>query len=166
MRRSVTFVGMTGHDHRNTQRFDFGQIHLRIPDQTGQRFRRKVDTDSGRNWTVFRLTPESLSPLSEPGAGFLNRVPWHARLFRRGRPMANTRKTMRRVRQVLKLTHEAGLTQRQIARSLAMSPTTVGELSQTGAPCWSSRERRRKSGACTRTLDARGLPNHTPHLPT
>lgn len=41
--------------------------------------------------------------------------------------MANKRKTMRRVRQVLKLTHEAGLTQRLIARSLSISPTTVGE---------------------------------------
>jgi transposase len=41
--------------------------------------------------------------------------------------MANKRKTMRRVRQVLRLAQEAGLTQRQIARSLAMSPTTVGE---------------------------------------
>ncbi len=34
---------------------------------------------------------------------------------------------MRRVRQVLRLAHEAGLTQRQIARSLKMSPSTVGE---------------------------------------
>ena len=41
--------------------------------------------------------------------------------------MGNTRKTMRRVRQVLKLAQEAGLKQRQIARSLTMSPTTVGE---------------------------------------
>lgn len=41
--------------------------------------------------------------------------------------MANKRKTMRRVRQVLRLAHEAGLTQRQIAHSLTMSPTTVGE---------------------------------------
>jgi transposase len=41
--------------------------------------------------------------------------------------MANKRKTMRRVRQVLQLAHEAKLTQRQIARSLTMSTTTVGE---------------------------------------
>lgn len=41
--------------------------------------------------------------------------------------MTNKRKTMRRVRQVLRLAHEGGLTQRQIARSLTMSPTTVGE---------------------------------------
>ena len=41
--------------------------------------------------------------------------------------MSNKRKTMRRVRQVLRLAHEAGLGQRQIARSLTMSPTTVGE---------------------------------------
>jgi transposase len=41
--------------------------------------------------------------------------------------MANKRKTMRRVRQVMRLAHEAGLTRRQIARSLAISPTTVGE---------------------------------------
>ena len=41
--------------------------------------------------------------------------------------MANTRKSMRKIRHVLKLAREAGLTQRQIARSLAMSPTTVGE---------------------------------------
>lgn len=41
--------------------------------------------------------------------------------------MANKRKTMRRVRQVLRLAQEAGLTQREIARALAMSPTTVGE---------------------------------------
>ena len=34
---------------------------------------------------------------------------------------------MRRVRQVLRLSHEGGLTQRQIARSLTMSPTTAGE---------------------------------------
>jgi len=34
---------------------------------------------------------------------------------------------MRRVRQVLRLAEEAGLTQRQISRSLRMSPTTVGE---------------------------------------
>lgn len=41
--------------------------------------------------------------------------------------MANTRKSMRKIRHVLKLARETGLTQRQIARSLAMSPTTVGE---------------------------------------
>jgi transposase len=34
---------------------------------------------------------------------------------------------MRKIRQVLKLARESGLTKRQIARSLAMSPTTVGE---------------------------------------
>ena len=34
---------------------------------------------------------------------------------------------MRKVRQVLRLAHEAGLGIRQIARSLSMSPTTVGE---------------------------------------
>ena len=34
---------------------------------------------------------------------------------------------MRKVRQVLRLAHEAGLGKRQIARSLSMSPTTVGE---------------------------------------
>jgi transposase len=41
--------------------------------------------------------------------------------------MANKRKTMRRVRQVLRLAGEVGLNQRQIARSLRMSPTTVGD---------------------------------------
>lgn len=34
---------------------------------------------------------------------------------------------MRKVRQVLRLAHEAGLRKRQIARSLSMSPTTVGK---------------------------------------
>lgn len=34
---------------------------------------------------------------------------------------------MRKIRHVLKLAWESGLTKRQIARSLAMSPTTVGE---------------------------------------
>ena len=41
--------------------------------------------------------------------------------------MANKRKSMRKIRQVLRLAGEAGLVQRQIARSLSMSPTTVGE---------------------------------------
>ncbi len=41
--------------------------------------------------------------------------------------MTNRRKSMRKVRQVLRLAHEAGLGIRQIARSLSMSPTTVGE---------------------------------------
>ena len=41
--------------------------------------------------------------------------------------MANKRKSMRKVREVLRLAHEAGLNQRQVARSLALSPTTVGE---------------------------------------
>ena len=41
--------------------------------------------------------------------------------------MANRRKSMRKVRQVLRLAQEAGLGKRQIARSLSMSPTTVGE---------------------------------------
>jgi len=34
---------------------------------------------------------------------------------------------MRKVREVLRLAQEAGLNQRQVARSLALSPTTVGE---------------------------------------
>ena len=34
---------------------------------------------------------------------------------------------MRRIRQILRLAWEAGLKQRQIARSLTMSPATVGE---------------------------------------
>jgi DNA-binding transcriptional regulator LsrR (DeoR family) len=42
--------------------------------------------------------------------------------------MANTRKSMRKIRHVLKLAREAGLTQRQIARSLAMSPEKVCDL--------------------------------------
>ncbi len=41
--------------------------------------------------------------------------------------MANKRKTMRRIRQILRLAWESGLGQRQIARSLSISPTTVGE---------------------------------------
>ena len=41
--------------------------------------------------------------------------------------MANKRKSMRKIRQVLRLAAEAGLTRRQIARSLGMSATTVGE---------------------------------------
>jgi transposase len=41
--------------------------------------------------------------------------------------MANKRKSMRKVREVLRLAQEAGLNQRQVARSLALSPTTVGE---------------------------------------
>ena len=41
--------------------------------------------------------------------------------------MANRRTSMRRIRQVLRLAWEAGLKQRQIARSLTMSPATVGE---------------------------------------
>ena len=41
--------------------------------------------------------------------------------------MANKRTLMRKVRQVLRLATEAGLNQRQIARSLSLSPTTVGE---------------------------------------
>ena len=41
--------------------------------------------------------------------------------------MTNRRKSMRKIRQVLKLALEAGLGRRQIARSLSMSPTTVAE---------------------------------------
>jgi transposase len=41
--------------------------------------------------------------------------------------MANKRKSMRKVREVLRLAVEAGLNQRQVARSLSLSPTTVGE---------------------------------------
>ncbi len=41
--------------------------------------------------------------------------------------MANQRKSMRKIRQVLRLAIEAELGRRQIARSLSMSPTTVGE---------------------------------------
>jgi transposase len=41
--------------------------------------------------------------------------------------MANKRKSMRKVREVLRLALEAGLNRRQVARSLALSPTTVGE---------------------------------------
>jgi len=46
---------------------------------------------------------------------------------------------MRRVRQVLRLAHEAGVTQRQIARSVRMSPTTVGEClrrAKRAGLCW------------------------------
>lgn len=53
--------------------------------------------------------------------------------------MANTRKSMRKIRHVLKLARETGLTQRQIARSLSMSPTTVGEYLRRAAQaglCW------------------------------
>ena len=41
--------------------------------------------------------------------------------------MANRRKSMRKIRHVLKLAQESGLTKRQIARSLSLSATTVGE---------------------------------------
>lgn len=41
--------------------------------------------------------------------------------------MPNTRKSMRKIRHVLKLARESGLSTRAIARSLAMSPTSVGE---------------------------------------
>jgi transposase len=41
--------------------------------------------------------------------------------------MANKRKTMRKIRQVLRLSWEAGLVKRQVARSLSMSPITVAE---------------------------------------
>ena len=41
--------------------------------------------------------------------------------------MANTRKSMRKIRQVLRLAWESDLGKRQIARSLSMSATTVGE---------------------------------------
>ena len=41
--------------------------------------------------------------------------------------MANKRKSMRKVRQVLRLAWEAGLKQREISRSLSLSPTTVAE---------------------------------------
>ena len=41
--------------------------------------------------------------------------------------MANKRKSMRTVREVLRLAQEAGLNQRQVARRLSLSPTTVGE---------------------------------------
>jgi transposase len=41
--------------------------------------------------------------------------------------MANKRKSMRKIRQVLRLAWEVGLRQRQIAGSLSISPTTVGE---------------------------------------
>ena len=41
--------------------------------------------------------------------------------------MANTRKSMRKIRQVLRLAWETGLVKRQVARSLSMSATTVGE---------------------------------------
>jgi len=41
--------------------------------------------------------------------------------------MANKRKSMRKVRQVLRLAWEAGLRQREISRSLSLSPTTVAE---------------------------------------
>ena len=41
--------------------------------------------------------------------------------------MTNRRKSMRKIRHVLKLALEAGLGRRQIARSLSMSPTTVAE---------------------------------------
>jgi len=41
--------------------------------------------------------------------------------------MANKRKSMRKIKQVLRLAWEGGLGRRQIARSLSMSPTTVAE---------------------------------------
>ena len=41
--------------------------------------------------------------------------------------MANKRKSMRKIRQVLRLAWEVGPRQRQIAGSLSISPTTVGE---------------------------------------
>jgi transposase len=41
--------------------------------------------------------------------------------------MANKRKSMRKIRQVLRLSWEAGLAKRQVARSLSMSPITVAE---------------------------------------
>jgi transposase len=41
--------------------------------------------------------------------------------------MANKRKSMRKVREVLRLALAGGLNQRQVARSLSLSPTTVGE---------------------------------------
>jgi transposase len=41
--------------------------------------------------------------------------------------MANKRKSMRKVRQVLRLAWEASLGKREIARSLSLSPTTVAE---------------------------------------
>ncbi len=53
--------------------------------------------------------------------------------------MANKRTLMRKVRQVLRLATEAGLNQRQIARSLSLSPTTVGEYlrrAQTAELSW------------------------------
>lgn len=53
--------------------------------------------------------------------------------------MANKRKSMRKVREVLRLALEGGLNQRQIARSLSLSPTTVGEYlrrAQSGGLTW------------------------------
>jgi len=41
--------------------------------------------------------------------------------------MVNKRKSMRKVREVLRLALAGGLNQRQVARSLSLSPTTVGE---------------------------------------
>ena len=60
--------------------------------------------------------------------------------------MANKRKTMRRIRQILRLAWESGLGQRQIARSLSMSPTTVGDYLRRSPPL-ASRYVAKRAGA-------------------
>jgi len=42
--------------------------------------------------------------------------------------MANTRLPMRKIVDVLRLSHEGGLSHREIARVVKSSPTTVGEI--------------------------------------
>lgn len=44
--------------------------------------------------------------------------------------MANTRLSMRRIKEVLRLYFEQGRTKRQIAQSIGVSPTTVGDYIQ------------------------------------
>jgi transposase len=39
--------------------------------------------------------------------------------------MANTRLSMRKIKEVLRLTHDGGLSERQVARSLNLSRSTV-----------------------------------------
>ena len=91
------------------------------PEQTAQRFHGKPLIDSGLRPTLFLLKGAKEKTLVNPKM-------WQAISFYiKEVDMAQERLTMRKIREIIRLKYEAGLSDRAIAGACKVSNSTVGE---------------------------------------
>jgi len=99
-----------------------------IPRQTGHSVQRKLDSDSSANWTPV---PRQTGPLKERDGTRDNRAPWG---FPPEVRFVNRRLSMHKIEDVLRLHHECGRSNREIARAVRVSPC---HFQKSSAPvCW------------------------------